>query len=205
MSQSPHQSAVAGFASGTCIATDRGEVAVEDLVGGERILTMDHGYQKLLWSGPTAPPRAKDRHPALIRIATGNDGVDLPRRSLMLGRGHRVLLTGISVAFHTGEHEAFAIAEHLPGTDARGCEQTGPGAALHHLLLRDHEVILANGIWCESVFGDTLWFETLPSRLRRTLRDRLESPHDQTARACLARHETVAIHTPSPKADDLAA
>jgi hypothetical protein len=204
MALSRYHPPVAGFATGTGIATDRGEVAVENLVESDRILTMDQGYRKLLWSDPAMPLRAKG-HPSPVRVATGSLGPDLPLRDVVLGRGHRVLLTGPPVTLYTGEHEAFAVVDDLSVTDAQGGDQTLPGVPLHQLLLRDHELILANGIWCESVFGDSFWFDTLPAGLRQTLRGRLETPHDQTARLCLARHETVAILGHSPKADDLAA
>lgn len=39
------------FARGTLIATDRGQVPVEDLARGDRVVTSDHGFQKVRWIG----------------------------------------------------------------------------------------------------------------------------------------------------------
>ncbi|MGB3316217.1 MAG: Hint domain-containing protein, partial [Albidovulum sp.] len=187
----------AGLAHGTCIATDRGEVSVGDLVAGDRILTMDHGYQALLWSGPVAA-RPHDTM-ARVGIAADRLGPGMPQRRLELGPGHRLLLSGPLVALHTGEYEAFAAADHVATADAQG------GGPLWHILLRDHELILANGLWCESVLADDVWLDTAPRGLRDELLDRIGTPHRQAARLCLARHETAAILGHLPRRDTIAA
>ena len=192
----------AGIAPGAGIATDRGEVAVGDLTEGDRILTRDHGYQPLIWSG--AIPQSR-QGAARIRIAPGSFGTNLQRRPLDVGPGHRLLLAGPAVALRTGEHEALATADHLAGMIRRDSPPPDPGAGLHHILLSDHELILANGLWCESTFADACWFAALPAALGPTLRDRIGAPHGQAARSCLARHETVAVLSNAPGHDGLAA
>jgi hypothetical protein len=182
---------VAGLARGTSIATERGEIAVEDLLDGDRVLTRDHGYRPLIWSGCLS---SRPQHGTVrMRIAPGSFGAGRPHRHLDLGPGHRLLLAGPRVALHTGEHEAFAAAGQLAGTALQGRTPALRSARLYDVLLRDHELILANGAWCESTFAHEHWFKTLPSGLGRVLRDRIGAPHDRTARLCLSLQDTAAI------------
>ena len=202
MTSPPHHSPApqaTGFAPGTGIATERGEVMVEHLINGDRILTMDHGYRPLLWSGRLS----RQRH-SQIRIPAGSLGPGLPQRPLHLGAHHRLLLSGPGVALHIGDHEALATTDHLAWTDHQSSDlpQSVP---LFQLLLSEHELILANGIWCESLFAGADWFTTLPAAFSTRLRDCLHTPHVQTARTCLSRNETAAILGPFPRTGGLAA
>ncbi len=189
-----------GFAPGTGIATERGEVAVEDLKANDRILTMDHGYRRLIWSG--ALPRPQDHRPVLFPADSLGPG--LPQRPLHLGVHHRLLLSGPRVALHIGDHEALATADHLAGTGRQSSDLLH-SAPLFQLLLGDHELILANGIWCESLFADANWFTNPPAALGTHLRDCLRTPHIQTARTCLSRQQTAAIMGPIRRDGGLAA
>lgn len=188
---------IAGFAPGTGISTDRGEVAVEALREGDRVLTMDHGYRRPVWSGPVT--RAPGNRHNRVRIAPDSLGHGLPARPVELGRDHRLLLSGPPVALHCNEHEAIAAADHFATRSLRN------GGALYHILLSEHELILANGLWCESLFADENWFTALPAALALRLRNRLCTPHMQTARTCLSRHETAAIFGPFPRSGGIAA
>ena len=203
MASSPHHSPVpqaTGIAPGTGIATERGQVAVEDLKANDRILTMDHGYRRLIWSGPL--PRPQDHRP--VRVPADSFGPGLPQRPLHLGTNHRLLLSGPRVAHQIGDQEALTSADHLAGT-GRQSSDLPHSAPLFQLLLGDHELILANGIWCESLFADANWFKTLPAAFSTCLRDCLCTPHIQTARTCLSRQQTAAILGPVPRTGSLAA
>ncbi len=201
--QYPFGSAPAGFAPGTGIATDLGEVAAEDLVAGDRVLTIDNGYQPLIWSGPL--PTLQRQWPARIRIEPDSFGTGRPRRPLELGRCHRILLAGHAVALRTSEHEAIAAADHVADLISPGGSTLPPDSRLHHMLLRDHELILANGVWCESLFADANWFDSLPAAFGGMLRNQIGAPHQQAARRCLAHHETAAILSLPSNRDGFAA
>jgi hypothetical protein len=117
---------------------------------------------------------------------------------------HRLLLSGRRVAVQIGDHEALATADHLAGTGRQSSDLLH-SAPLYQLLLGDHELILANGIWCESLFADADWFTTLPAAFSTRLRDCLRAPHIQTARTCLSRQQTAAIMGPIRRDGGLAA
>ncbi|MDP1577726.1 MAG: Hint domain-containing protein, partial [Cypionkella sp.] len=83
------------FTPGTLIATPKGEVPVELLKAGDRIITRDNGIQEIRWVGRkdmgwhdlVANPHLK---PVLIR--QGSLGNGLPERDMMVSPNHRVLV-----------------------------------------------------------------------------------------------------------------
>lgn len=149
------------FAAGTRILTDRGWRAVETLVPGDRVQTLDDGVQPLRWIGRFAVSRAdlarSSRHYP-VRIAAGAFGPGLPRADLRLSRQHRILLTGAEIAAICGCPEALVPAHRLLGL--AGVELLQPQTAFDyfHLLLDRHQVIFAEGLAAESLLmaGESL-------------------------------------------------
>ncbi len=84
------------FATGTRIATTRGDIPVEALAVGDLALTADGGTAPVIWIGQrtvecTLHPRPHDVMP--IRVAAGAFG-DLPVRDLLLSPDHAVWIDG---------------------------------------------------------------------------------------------------------------
>lgn len=140
------------FTPGTLIATPRGEVAVEELKVGDRVLTRDNGIQEIRWFGSRhldwaalcANPHLK---PVLIR--KGSLGNGLPERDMMVSPNHRMLVANDRTALYFEEHEVLVAAKHLVGT--RGVQSIdAAGATYLHMMFDRHEVVLANGAWTES-------------------------------------------------------
>lgn len=140
------------FTPGALIATDRGEVAVEDLATGDRVLTCDSGYQEIRWIGQRRLSRAEvAARPefAPIRIGRGALGPDLPERDLVVSPQHRMLVAGSRSELLFGQHEVLVAARHLAGLP--GITVLPPQAVTYiHLLFDQHEIIRANGAWTES-------------------------------------------------------
>lgn len=176
------------FAPGTMIATARGEKPVERLSADDRVLTLDHGYQPVLWVGRFHAGTASVA-PDEVVFPVGSLGDGLPRRPLRVTACHRLLLCGAHLDLHFGESEALAAAGHL----AVGGRITRRAAAAdqryHHILLPDHEVILADGVWAESLFAGGAVAGALPPHVRHQLRRLSPDSHRQTARICLRRWE----------------
>ncbi|MEZ5869614.1 MAG: Hint domain-containing protein [Defluviimonas denitrificans] len=118
------------FTPGTMIATDRGEVDVDDLSVGDRVLTMDHGYQEIRWIG-RRDLGAEDlaRLPKLrpVLIAKHALGEGMPARDLRVAPAPAFAARGGDGLF-IGEAEALAPAAHFLGSPAlrgtrrrRGC------------------------------------------------------------------------------------
>lgn len=140
------------FTPGTKIDTRRGQVAVEDLVEGDEVLTRDHGYQQLVWVGRrdlTASEIGACPAAAPICIAAGALGMNLPRRDLRVSPRHRVLLTGVRAELLFGEPEVLVCAADLLGIP--GVTQDAPGPVSYiHVMCEAHEIICSEGAWSES-------------------------------------------------------
>ena len=134
------------FAADTPILTAHGPRAAGALALGERLLTHDHGPQPIRWIGRQAAPCTGQGVP--VRFAPGVLG---NARPLVLSPQHRVLLSGSEVARHTGHHEVLVPAKALTG---RPGVHRAPGAARAYvnLLLDRHELVLAGGALCETLF-----------------------------------------------------
>ena len=141
------------FTPGTLIDTDRGPVPVEALQPGDRVLTMDHGYQPLRWAGHrdvTAEEllRAPQLRPILISRDTFGPG--LPERDLRVSPQHRLLLAGARAELVSGETEVLAPAVHLLGLPGVVQDAAAAGVRYVHLLFDRHEIVRSNGLWTES-------------------------------------------------------
>lgn len=141
------------FTPGTMILTNRGEIAVEDLEPGDRILTRDHGFQPLRWTArralTAADTLAADGRFAPVRILRDAFGPGLPAQDLVVSPQHRMLLGGTRAEMLFGETEVLVPAIHLVGLP--GIERAGPGAVTYiHLLFDTHQIIHADGCWSES-------------------------------------------------------
>ena len=140
------------FTPGTAILTPSGEVAVEDLKVGDKVVTRDNGLQTIRWVGQKeltgrdliARPKLR---PVLIRA--GSLGPNLPDRDMMVSPNHRMLLVSEQAQLLFDETEVLVAAKHLVGMD--GVQQVDTvGVGYVHFLCDNHEVVLANGAWSES-------------------------------------------------------
>ncbi|MCB2129294.1 MAG: Hint domain-containing protein [Rhodobacteraceae bacterium] len=140
------------FTPGTMIATLKGEMAVENLKVGDRIVTRDNGIQEIRWIG-----RRELRHAELaaktnlrpILLRQGCLGRGLPERDMLVSPNHRLLVANERTLLYFEEHEVFAAAKHL--VDNKDVSEVHPlGVTYIHFMFDRHEVVLANGCWTES-------------------------------------------------------
>jgi len=143
---------IACFTPGTLIATPKGEIAVENLRVGDKVITRDNGLQELRWIGGkelgwhdfSANPHLKP-----ILIKAGSLGNGLPERDMMVSPNHRVLVANDRTALYFDEHEVLVAAKHLVGS--KGIFQVDSvGTIYSHFMFDRHEVVLSNGAWTES-------------------------------------------------------
>jgi Ca2+-binding RTX toxin-like protein len=140
------------FTPGTLIATPKGEVPVESLQAGDRVITRDNGIQQIRWTGRkdmgwhdlAANPHLK---PVLIR--QGSLGNGLPERDMLVSPNHRVLVANDRTALYFDEHEVLVSAKHL--VSSQGISAINAvGTSYIHFMFDRHEVVLSNGAWTES-------------------------------------------------------
>ncbi|WP_415920389.1 Hint domain-containing protein [Tateyamaria sp. SN6-1] len=140
------------FTPGTQIATQKGEVSVENLRPGDKVFTRDNGLQPLRWVG-RRDLGAADLHaapefqPVLIR--KGALGKGLPERDMLVSPQHRILVTSDLAEVMFEEREVLVPAKHLTGLDGVDVVTTAQVSYLH-LMFDQHEVVLADGAWSES-------------------------------------------------------
>jgi len=140
------------FTPGTLIATPKGEVPVENLRAGDRVITRDNGIQEIRWTGQRALSwRDLTANPHLqpILIRQGALGNGLPERDMMVSPNHRMLVANDRTALYFDEHEVLVAAKHLAGANGVHAIES-IGTSYLHFMFEHHEVVLANGAWTES-------------------------------------------------------
>ena len=156
------------FAAGTLIDTDRGPRAVEDLRAGDRVLTMDDGFQPLVWTGSRSLSAAEIAlNPALapVRIVPGALGPGLPARALTVSPRHRMLVEGAAVDVMFGARQVLVAAADLMGLAGVSRVVDGPVTYVH-VMCAEHQILRADGAWSESFQPSAPVLEALPRATR---------------------------------------
>lgn len=140
------------FTPGTLIATPKGEVPVESLRAGDRVITRDNGIQEIRWAGQKAlgwRDLAANPHLKPVLIRQGSLGNGLPERDMMVSPNHRILAANDRTALYFDEHEVLVSAKHLVAVN--GIQVIDSiGTTYLHFMFDRHEVVLGNGAWTES-------------------------------------------------------
>jgi len=140
------------FTPGTRIATPKGEVLVESLEVGDRVITRDNGIQEIRWVGQktlASADLARGEHLRPIQIRQGALGNGLPERDMMVSPNHRVLVANDKTALYFEESEVLVAAKHLTGLDGVDVVDIA-GVTYIHFMFDQHEVVLSDGAWTES-------------------------------------------------------
>ncbi|MGB0967165.1 MAG: Hint domain-containing protein [Halocynthiibacter sp.] len=173
------------FARGTRITTLKGEVPVEDLEPGMKILTRDNGYQTLRWVGSRVIPALGRLAP--VRVKSGTLGTD---RDLVLSQQHRVLIQGYQAELLFGEQEVLVPARALVNGETICLEQGGE-VEYFHVMFDKHEIIYSEGAPTESFFPGGIGLNSLESATQEeiyTLFPELRedpSSYGKSARLCI--------------------
>ncbi len=129
------------FAEGTRILTAHGEIAVEALVVGQAIVTLDGTLRPVQWIGHRRVacglhPAPHDVQP--VRIEPGAFGRGLPTRALVLSPDHSVFVDGALVP----------VRYLLNG--ATITQEQRSEVTYYHVELDQHAVVFADGLPAES-------------------------------------------------------
>jgi hypothetical protein len=129
------------FAAGTRIATPEGDMPVEQLRPGTEVRLADGGFAAVVWLGRRRVdclrhPRPRDVWP--VRVRAGAFGPATPTRDLLLSPDHAVFCNGMLIP-----------VRHL--LNGRTVAQERVDAVTYwHVELARHDVLLAEGMPCES-------------------------------------------------------
>jgi len=130
------------YAAGTRILTVRGEVAVEDLREGDRVVTLSGKSAPVRWIGWRDVDVATHPHPDLvrpIRIRAGAFRDGQPRRDLTVSPDHALFVDGVLIN----------AARLVNGVSI--LQDMGVGVVRYfHVELKAHDILLADGVPAES-------------------------------------------------------
>ena len=134
------------FCRGTLIRTERGEAPVETLNPGDRVVTLSGAVVPVRWLGWRRVELLGHPEPARvrpIRIQAGAFGPGQPARDLLLSPEHAVFVDGVLIP-----------ARYLVGCAGITVDTTLAATTYYHVELPLHDVLLAEGLPCES------WLDT---------------------------------------------
>jgi hypothetical protein len=123
---------VACFVAGTRILTAAGEMPVEELTVGAHVPTAASRLARIIWLGhqrATVPP---------VRVRAGAFGNDTPARDLLLSPDHAVFADGVLIPVRYLVNGSTVVQEPVDEV------------TYYHVELAEHDVILAEGLPCES-------------------------------------------------------
>lgn len=144
------------FASGTLIDTPGGPVPVETLIAG-RTVTTRNGTGTIRWIGTRrldvidlmANPKLL---PVVIRAGAFGNGQ--PHSDLRVSPQHRLAVRSKISQRIFGADEVLVPAKLMAHQDGLDCQIDGDVREVHyyHFMLDTHEVVLANGLWAETLY-----------------------------------------------------
>lgn len=126
-----------GLTPATVLATLQGGIPIEWIRPGDMVLTRDDGYVPVAWVGPIGV------------AATVSLGRTDCSSGVVVGIRQPVLFQSPPHASQHGCPELLIAAEHHPATD--GAQADAQRRELHSLALKKAGLILADGIWIETL------------------------------------------------------
>ena len=159
------------FATGTRITVAGGrQVPVEALSVGDRVLTRDHGFRPVRWTGRQTVRAEGPTAPVVIGKGVLNNADDL-----MLSPDHRLFIYQRHDAIGAGGSELLVRARHLVNGETIWRHPDGY-VEYHHLLFDAHEIIYVEGIPAESLLVSPEVLAGMGEDLAREVRSRSAGP-----------------------------
>ena len=190
------------FVSGTLIETLAGPRAVETLVPGDLIWTLDAGYVPLRWISHRDVSLADlmaDTRLRPVVFAPGSVGNGLPMRKMALSPLHRVCVGGWKAELHFGQAEVLVPAKVLVNGSSIRVADPVEAVRYVHFLLDGHQIVQSDGVLTESFFPTPQALSGVEhaaqSELLQMFPDICHSVHAyaQTARPVLRRIEAALV------------
>lgn len=188
---------ITGLGPGTMLLGSQGEIPVEWLAAGDRLITRDHGAQpvhhivrlRAMPGGGALPP------PIVFLPGEFGPGGQLAEK-LRVAPGTRGLLKRPECELQFGTDEVLARFGDLTRRDAPRADPTMGPLAYHLVVMARHEIINAGSLWVESVDADTAKWLDLSPAIRRA--SEMLRPGARAPRRCLTRDEAVLLRRNVP-------
>ncbi|GAW34365.1 hypothetical protein RA2_01413 [Roseovarius sp. A-2] len=165
----PFEAAHSAFVRGTLVSTPRGPLAVEDLLPGDKVLSVNNGPLAVHWIGSMTmhPDGAPGPTRKLTRIMADAFGINRPLSDLMTGPGARLLSRPRHLRDRLGSDHVLTPPHAMADGHGAVCITPRQPVTLYHLCLRRHAVICVNGLQAESYHPGTGLDRALDARQLR--------------------------------------
>lgn len=194
------------FAAPSLILTGDGYRPVRELRAGDMVQTADNGLCPIRWIGSSLVTPARrlreDLHPVKIRANAFGPG--LPAHDLWVSPQHRFCLGGARLQTDFALDQALVPALSLVDGHAVQRPRAGAPLAYYHLLFDRHELVLADGLVCESLYPGRQAMRSVSCGARREI-ERLFPALAVTpdavgplVRPCLSRSEAARLSATAP-------
>jgi len=183
------------FTAGTLISTVKGEVEVENLEVGDKVVLHNGRFAPIRWIGARTLDVTDKLAPIVFsKGAIGN------HKELKLSPHHRLMLTGWKSKLLFGEESVFVKAKDFVNGDTVYVSNDAQ-VTYFHILLDSHEVLIANGVFAESLFLGDETEKMFDAETRQEIEEIFPelamqtSPagHKTTKLVCLKSHEASAF------------
>lgn len=160
------------FTRGMSFSSRQGPCLIEHLDPGDLILTDAGTYKPILWigsrriSGSSLAANPKLRP---VRITSGSLGDGLPVRDLLVSRQHRMLIRSGIAERMFGVPEVLVPAIKLTALPGIYVDDAVEEVEYFHILLEQHEVIIAEGCATESLFTGSHALASLATEAREEI------------------------------------
>ncbi len=157
--------AVPCFSFDTKIVTNMGEISAGTLNPNNQILTLDHGFQPIRWIGlrkVTASMMQTNPKLRPVRIRAGSLGPAQPSRDMLVSRQHRVLVKSQVAQRMFDTSEVLVAAIRLVGLPGIEIAEDIQHVTYVHFLLDQHEIVVSDGAYTESLYIGALAQAVLP-------------------------------------------
>jgi hypothetical protein len=133
------------FLTNTLIRTVRGEVPVQDLAIGDRLLTLSGAARPLIWigTGKTRVRRGQRNDATPVLVRKGALAPNVPYHDLRITKGHSLFIDGVLIP-----------AEYLVNHRSILWDDQAQDIEYYHLELETHDILLANGMPAETYRDD---------------------------------------------------
>lgn len=155
LAQQAQSDLTACFATGTNIRTAEGEIPVEDLRIGALVVLADGGTAPIIWIGHRDVQCAADPAEWPVRVRAGAFGPGRPGRDLFLSGDHAVFTSDVLIPVR------HLVDGHMIARVPRD------SVTWWHVELPGHDVLLAEGLPCESFLDAGLRDDMETRRARR--------------------------------------
>lgn len=162
------------FVSGTLIRCKDGEIAVEDLMIGDEVLTGNGTFSKIKWLGArtvSSHELAMRSNFLPVKIAKDALGDNTPNQDLFVSQQHRMQINDWRLEVMVGGNDALVSAKQLLNDKTITLAHNFDEVTYHHVMFDTHQVIYANGAKSESFHPGVLAMNSLDTAVHAELID----------------------------------